>query len=184
MENNEILDTIRPGMSVELANGYRYDVVDTGYCDIILINYEDMPAPSVSLKNYNKDGRCNQYLNGHLDNVAIYKNNNKSPWQKALWKRQEEFKEINGLKNGMYVVFRCGVWASVVRDEGSQVFCIGSGTLHPKKIPGTGYDQKMHHKKDVDYDVVEVWQYGECIWKEKNSEKRCMRKALSWSATE
>lgn len=26
--------------------------------------------------------------------------------------------------------------------------------------------------------------YGECIWKEKNSEKRCMRKALSWSATE
>jgi hypothetical protein len=74
MENNEILDTIRPGMSVELANGYRYDVVDTGYCDIILINYEDMPAPSVSLKNYNKDGRCNQYLNGHLDIVAIYKN--------------------------------------------------------------------------------------------------------------
>lgn len=84
----------------------------------------------------------------------------------------------------MYVVFRCGVWASVVRDEGSLSFYIGSGTLHPKKIPGTRYDQKMHHKKDVDYDVVEVWQYGECIWKRKNSEKRCMRKALSWSATE
>lgn len=170
--NDEILDTIKPGMSVELANGYRYDVVDMEYCGIILVNYEDILVPSVSLKNYSKDGRCNKYLNDKLDIVAIYENNNKSPWQKALWKRQEEFKGINDLKNGMYVVFRCGVWASVVRDESvSLSFCIGSTTMHSKKISGTKYDREMHHKEDADYDIIEVRQYGECIWKEKNSEK-------------
>lgn len=77
--SNEIVDTIRLGMSVELANGYRYDVVcnKAGQLEIVKHFHKNH---RLLLNTYQKDGKYapNRLLNG-LDIVAIYASTECSP---------------------------------------------------------------------------------------------------------
>lgn len=164
--SNEIVDTIRLGMSVELANGYRYDVVcnKAGQLEIVKHFHKN---PRLLLNTYQKDGKyaTNRLLNG-LDIVAIYASTECSPEQKPFWKRNG-IQCLDDLRNGMYVVFRCGIWGVVERNDNSRFRLVKDNHEIEEKFLAIEFTDTMHHTSNQDYDIVEVWQYGECIWREK-----------------
>lgn len=169
MKNSEILSSLKAGMSVELANGNRYDVVcnKEGQLKIVRHYHEDQ---RLSLNAYQKDGKyaLNRLLNG-LDIAAIYANTECSPEQKPFWKRNG-IQCLDDLRNGMYVVFRCGKWGVVERnDNGGFRFIIGTGKINDRLL-AIDFDD-MHYENEKDFDIVEVWRYGECIWKEERSDE-------------
>lgn len=166
MKNSEILSSLKAGMSVDLANGNRYDVVcdKEGQLEIIRHYYKDQ---RLSLNAYQKDGKysLNRLLNG-LDITAIYTNAECSPKQKPFWERNG-IQCLDDLRNGMYVVFRCGIWGVVERnDNGGFRFVIGDHEIEEKFL-AIEFTDTMHHTSNQDFDIIEVWRHGDLIWKEK-----------------
>lgn len=164
--SNEIVDTISPGMSVELANGYRYDVIcnKAGQLEIVKHFHKNH---HLLLNAYQKNGKYapNRLLNG-LDIVAIYASTECSPGQKPFWKRNG-IQCLDDLRNGMYVVFRCGIWGVVERnDNGGFQFVIDDHEIEEKFL-AIEFTDTMHHTSNQDFDIVEVWRHGDRIWKEK-----------------
>lgn len=74
---------------------------------------------------------------------------------------------LDDLRNGMYVVFRCGIWGVVERNDNGRFRLVKDNHEIEEKFLAIEFTDTMHHISNQDYDIVEVWQYGECIWREK-----------------